>query len=854
MHSVAPDANMKATPQDKAAPSSALAILQDCRGIASRRLPSLLYEVLKQIKSELMEIAPSTQKYELFALYREALDITQGRWSLIESRFRTHLLDLFDQEVRNAPKAAKKVLRTDSGDDFKLMDADDLEESLAVNTIANAIKSVCINELMALNPRMGTLLKDPEFQRRENPISPEILGSALMVTLSELEGSTKAKLVLVPMLSKYFPSRAQAVYREINEYLAGKGVLPGLPTVHHKTSGETDDAAANKRHGSQTSATGTNGKPESPQDLFAMLQRLMTLGRIGEGLQSPKREDGPLTQLGLSAGGSKTDTSPDGQTATTVGDKAGTVPGESANEENKSFPAPPAAGYNLRNGILAQAGLANDPPLIFLTQLTHLQHGDVTHAASEGLSLTGIAPEQLDDGRVNVLHEIRQSESARNLGEVDSMTLDIVAMLFDFILDDRRIPDAMKALIGRLQIPLLKVALIDKSVFGNKLHPARLLLDSLAKAAMGWNDAEGHESDLYQKISTLVQRVVREFDNDIGLFEAVLADLQVFMEQERAAAATHAAQAATQLREEELRDKPTFVAREEIQRRLEFQALPKLVRQFLHRYWEPLLVKIYMSQGQDSDTWIKAITTMDDLVWSVTPKQTSQDRKKLLVILPKLLKWLDQGLLFLGTPQSERDPFFTELVKYHTEAVRPGLDDADFAKAFDIAIARPSEMSPIKPESQEFEPVEPDMENTEEPDAAIIEEISAPPEVETDVEEIVINDVTWASGELEDQTPKQVASVGANTDYDAIVKNLKRGTWIEVETSKGECMRAKLAWVSPLRGVYLFTNRLGQKAISINAAGLAAKFREGRVRLIDNVSLMDRAVGGLINRLQKPYP
>jgi hypothetical protein len=46
-------------------------ILQDCRGIAARRLPALVYEVLKQIKTDLVEIAPSTQKYELFALYRE---------------------------------------------------------------------------------------------------------------------------------------------------------------------------------------------------------------------------------------------------------------------------------------------------------------------------------------------------------------------------------------------------------------------------------------------------------------------------------------------------------------------------------------------------------------------------------------------------------------------------------------------------------------------------------------------------------------------------------------------------------------------------------------------------------------
>jgi hypothetical protein len=276
-----------------------------------------------------------------------------------------------------------------------------------------------------------------------------------------------------------------------------------------------------------------------------------------------------------------------------------------------------------------------------------------------------------------------------------------------------------------------------------------------------------------------------------------------------------------------------------------------MVRKFLNHYWEPLLVKIYSSQGPESDTWIKAITTMDDLIWSVTPKNTSQDRKKLLVILPKLLKWLDQGLQFLNVPQDQRDPFFHELVKYHTEAVRPGLDDEQFAREFDIAIGKPSENTPIIVDPEDFEIIPPPPsaeDDSKHPDPVLVEEIAQTFEPEEEAEEIVIGDVSWASGDIEtDISP-------IDKDYGDMVRGLKRGTWIELDQDNGECLRAKLAWVSPLRGVYLFTNRLGQKAISINASGLAAKFREGRVRLIDNVPLMDRAVSGLIDRLQKSVP
>ena len=71
---------------------------------------------------------------------------------------------------------------------------------------------------------------------------------------------------------------------------------------------------------------------------------------------------------------------------------------------------------------------------------------------------------------------------------VDAFTIDIVAMLFDYIFDDRTIPDKLKALIGRLQIPVLKVAMLDKQFFSKKSHPARRLLDEIAAASIGWSE------------------------------------------------------------------------------------------------------------------------------------------------------------------------------------------------------------------------------------------------------------------------------------------------------------------------------------------------------------------------------
>src|SRR5690606_16579987 len=67
-----------------------------------------------------------------------------------------------------------------------------------------------------------------------------------------------------------------------------------------------------------------------------------------------------------------------------------------------------------------------------------------------------------------------------SVGQVDSDVINLVSMLFDFILEDRQLHPVMKALIGRLQIPVLKVALSDKNFFNRGGHPVRKLLNELA--------------------------------------------------------------------------------------------------------------------------------------------------------------------------------------------------------------------------------------------------------------------------------------------------------------------------------------------------------------------------------------
>jgi hypothetical protein len=487
--------------------------------------------------------------------------------------------------------------------------------------------------------------------------------------------------------------------------------------------------------------------------------------------------------------------------------------------------------------VAGDSGPVGVSPMV-MQSLTRLQRGQTEMFTAEGLDGARFA-----NGQVNILREIRGSGVAGAMGQMDAMTLDIVAMVFDYILDDRRIPDAMKALIGRLQIPVLKVAMLDRAFFSQKSHPARRLLDALAEASMGWNDGEGHDGGLYKKVDDLVQRILGQFDEELDIFAVVLDEFLEYEAEEKRHVDEMTGKSAQLIRQREQGEIGRIVAHNEVESHLFDQPMPEFIRAFLLGHWEQVLGLHCARSGEGGEEWTQAVRTMDDLIWSVTPKTDQQERKKLVSMLPDLLKRLDQGLGVLGTPGEVRDQFFTGLVKCHAVAVRAGLRGSADAPLppEPTPIPAPEPVAGVGGAGLDFVEI-PVLTEVLEVDPELMQEIAAEPEERPTVEEIVIGDVGWLA---------RSGEVAEKDEYESRVQQLKRGTWIEYQLEDGTSARAKLAWVSPLKGIYLFTNRLGQRAMSINGEGLAAKFREGQARLIDNVPLMERAVNSLLERLQQ---
>ena len=184
-----------------------------------------------------------------------------------------------------------------------------------------------------------------------------------------------------------------------------------------------------------------------------------------------------------------------------------------------------------------------------------------------------------------------KSGRVRVVGEVDEDVINLVSMLFEFILDDRSLPDSLKALIARLQIPMLKVAVLDKTFFSRGSHPARRLLNEIAAAALGWGEHDSNQRDsLYQKIEQVVQRLLNDFTDDPAIFSELLADFLAFTGDERRR---------SELLEQRTRDAEEGSARAEMARREVEQALnerllgrtlPEVVVRLLREAWSKVMM------------------------------------------------------------------------------------------------------------------------------------------------------------------------------------------------------------------------------------------------------------------------
>ncbi|MBV4451278.1 MULTISPECIES: DUF1631 domain-containing protein [Pseudomonas] len=306
-----------------------------------------------------------------------------------------------------------------------------------------------------------------------------------------------------------------------------------------------------------------------------------------------------------------------------------------------------------------------------LRLLSHLQQYVPEPEAEDDFDLRNQLEQLLT--RVSV-----KSGKSRVVEEADEDVINLIALLFEFILNDRAVPDTFKALIGRLQIPMLKVALLDKRFFSRASHPARRLLNEIAAAAIGCSERD----PLYLRIEQVVQRLLNEFVEDPAIFSELLCEFSAFTADERRRSdllEQHTRDAeAGRMRTEAARQRVADV----LNKRLLGKILPRPVVQFLQRAWSQVLLLASLKHGEQSVQWQAGLRTMDELIWSVSLQQDTEAGRHLAEQLPGLLKALRDGLTSAAFDPFSTREFFLRLQALHIQAPEGGDELIEVTEPF----------------------------------------------------------------------------------------------------------------------------------------------------------------------------
>lgn len=701
-------------------------------------LGDLLQGAFDAVDDSLFELANNARSNNEQNRYFEAMREIRIKRKGVEKHFQSAVAQLFNNPPRSGATPPAETQQPATADSLSLVQNDDLEEQVALNAMVAKSKAYFQGPLLQLQTRFSVAYPHTTEEDPVNPLAPEHLCGAFVEAAQALEIQIRERLIVLKQFDRYVVSNLGMLLDEANRILIQAGIVPNFR--YHGKAGEQakpktggSGQAAAAQHGAAAGEVEQPAARHADEALFEQIRQMLAQQRANAGI--PPRASDPNIHL---IGGVE------------LASLLGSLP---------QSPPEQATG-NLSAG---------EPVIVDL------------RAVVEHLLLKT----QPADGKTPALNEM------------DEDLINLVSMLFEFILDDYNLSAPIQVLISRLQIPILKVVIKDKTFFSKATHPARRLLNSLAKAGIGWSESDEKTRDkLYEQIHTIVLRILDEFDGDISLFEKLGTEFEQFLARENRKATLVEQRTRESERGRIKSQKAQETVDQLLQEKLARHRVPDSVRDIILNGWSRVMFLAYLRNDVEH-RWNQTVRVVDDLIWCLHPHLEDDERDQWVRVVPGLLKALRAGLEEVSYNSTKLDEMMGELKHELTEAFR----------AHALAEAR---------------------EDYQEPE---------PPEEPPTVQQTAIE----RQQDLEDAAVAEFI-----TQIDAI----EIGSWVEFNLVNGASFRCKLSAIIEEADCFVFVNRMGLKVIEKTRIQLAHEMRRGRLTVLEQGALIDRALDAVMGSLR----
>jgi hypothetical protein len=772
MNQVKRDAGLEPSAKAPAPPSLTLAsrtelpprvlhLLEGVLALCSSALERVLVATLDDFEAQLFKRAEQLRggeaQYRCFETLRE---IKRGRAD-IAPRFMIALEDSLARfgKSQSADATATTAQPASGLKELTLVHSRELEESLALQEFSTRTEIRQAQALYALGHRFAVLGAMPIIDAEHLPIGPSRFAAALRHGCACIDIPVEHRVLLYHVFDRVSSDALNELYVAINRYFVEHRILRHL---HLLVVSRPKDGPADHRPASVQGSLS-----ESPASL-------------GLGVAEPARpaSRGPRTSAPAAAAA---------------------VP--AADARDVEF-------FKTMRELLAGRGSDKGAPAVS----NYVPSNEDLQSVLGALQSRPISP-MLQDGKLaqrsigllkqEVLSNLRQLAphgQAPRLSEEDSDTIDLVGMLFDYLTKHTRPYGSTQSLMTKLQVPLLRVALHDKSFFTRRSHPARQLLNTIAETGNFWLDDRDGPTDrgLVDKMQLVVDRVLQDFDGNIALVEDMLGELSQHMHTLARKAEVTERRHVDAARGREKLSLAREQAHAEIAKRIAVAKPTKLVRTLLEQAWTDVLALTLLRQGEKSEAYASRLAVADKLL--ATSASRSGDAK---------------------VPGSLREEIETALdqVGYHRDDVQTIVK----------RLFEPEDAHGDDPSS-----------STE-----IAIKLKSKPHLGDDA-------VATAGA----SAPKLAPFAEGSAEARALdrLKSLPFGTWFElVINQQGEKVRRKLAWYSTVTDHCLFVNQRGVRTDEKNLHQLAYDIVHGQALIVEpeQESLVDRAWKAVMSSLRQ---
>ncbi|MGK0442436.1 MAG: hypothetical protein ACJA0N_002247 [Pseudohongiellaceae bacterium] len=756
-------------------------LLNTCREYAHTYYGKLLIAAEKNLIDKLFEHSDAAKTNDDQRFFYETMQQCRNNSVQMHKAFNQQLAVCFQRFAEGIVAAEFSQKRLG---ELSLVNTQKLEDDLAISVIVSKANSRYSEVLWKLNKRLAVLRSGTPVQDEDNPFGPPMVGEALQAAIAALGLESKARLLVYKQLGKLFIVGFEKPITGLNDQLIAKGILPNLKFLANRAY-QTDMLEQPK----------TLAQPDLTHECSMSIENQR---KMYEAIQAIQATLGPRTHTagGVSLGGIATD-----------GDGS-------------------AEAFAQMDYALALSAVQ--------------QSSDILKAAAQNRP---VSAEQVEKKVVQQLQRLGDEKSRHKMTGDDANTVDLVGMIFRYILDDKNLSDAVKSLLSHLHTPYLKLALMDKTFIDNYDHSARVLINSLADVGGRWVEGDDDKTVL-PKIRMVVETILKGFVDDYTIFDRILEDFTRFRENiEKRAKMVERRNTESQQGMERL-ELARNIAEDEVVQRFEKGAVHQQAAAILQKPWSDFLSFNLLRHGEKSSVWHSALKVVDAVVWSVQQKQTVDNKDDFHRRQQAFESTIRDGLLAMGYDPEASKGLLNGLHEAQELACHELMlhDDASPSSSLQVEIdskKRPKETVDVEhgPKS-EAETVESESGEQQQPITAIERQQQVSHKTKSKLKQLG----TRAKEQLSEEEKKQLARLA----------DIAFGTWFDFQCEDGSLDRMKLAWYSRVTSNYMFVNNAGVKQAVMTNFDLARALTAGTITMaeLEKRSFMERALGAVLSRLR----